>query len=81
MGHLLAPRAFGRKKCVVRAFVVRPDTNSFIHSCFSFWCAEASRNPGFLRGIEEHFGSVRELVLKESWGFFSQRRFVLVMKV
>ena len=30
MGQLLAPRAFGSKKCVVRAFVVTPDTHSFI---------------------------------------------------
>ena len=46
MGQLFAPRAFGSKKCVVRAFVVRPDT----HSRFSFSSAEASRNLGFLRG-------------------------------
>ena len=32
MGQLFAPRAFGSKKCVVRAFVARPDTHSFIHS-------------------------------------------------
>ena len=46
MGQLFAPRAFGSKKCVVMAFVVRPDT----HSRFALWCAEASRNLGFLRG-------------------------------
>ena len=51
MGQLLAPWAFGSKKCVVLAFVVRPDT----HSCFSFWSAEASRNLGFLRGIPHFF--------------------------
>ena len=50
MGQLFAPRAFGSKKCVVRTFVVRPDGHSFIHSCFSFSSAEASRNLGFLRG-------------------------------
>ena len=49
MGQLLAPRAFGSKKRVVLAFVVRPDTLSSIHSCFSFWSGEASRNLGFLR--------------------------------
>ena len=45
MGQLFAPRAFGSKKCVVLAFVVRP----FIQPCFSFTSAEASRNLGFLR--------------------------------
>ena len=37
MGQLLAPRAFGSKKCVVRAFVVRPDTHSFIHPFMFFF--------------------------------------------
>ena len=46
MGQRFAPRAFGSKKCVVLAVVVRPDT----HSRFSFSSAEASRNLGFLRG-------------------------------
>ena len=48
MGQLFAPRAFGSKKCVVRAFVVRPDGRTLIHSRFSFSSAEASRNLGFL---------------------------------
>ena len=47
MGQLFAPRAFGSKKCVVLAFVVRP----FIHSRFEFTSAEASGNLGFPRGI------------------------------
>ena len=63
MGQLFAPRAFGSKKCVVRAFVVRPDGHSFIHSRFSFSSAEASRNLEFLRGIETHFRLGRVLVL------------------
>ena len=44
MGQLFAPRAFGSKKCVVLAFVVRPT----IHSRFEFTSAEASGNLGFL---------------------------------
>ena len=38
MGQLFAPRAFGSKKCVVLAFVVRPTNQSFIHltSHFAF---------------------------------------------
>ena len=32
MGQLLAPRAFGSKKCVVRAFVGTRTGHSFIHS-------------------------------------------------
>ena len=48
MGQLFAPRAFGSKKCVVLAFVVRPT----IHSRFEFTSAEASGNLGFPRGIE-----------------------------
>ena len=71
MGQLFAPRAFGSKKCVVRAFVVRPDG----HSRFSFSSAEASRNLGFLRGFEKHSRSVRVLVLQESWGFYAGRRY------
>ena len=55
MGQLFAPRAFGSKKCVVRAFVVRPVIHSanqpVSQPCFSFSSAEASRNLGFLRGI------------------------------
>ena len=53
MGQLFAPRAFGSKKCVVRAFVVRPFIHSFIQPCFSFSSAEASRNLGFLREIKK----------------------------
>ena len=49
MGQLFAPRAFGSKKCVVLAFVVRPTIPSAIPSRFSFTSAEASRNLGFLR--------------------------------
>ena len=48
MGQLLAPRAFGSKQCVVRAFVVTPDTHSFIHSRFSLRSSEASREPKVL---------------------------------
>ena len=44
MGQFLAPRAFGSKKCVVRAFVATPDT----HSRFSFWSSEGSREPKVL---------------------------------
>ena len=58
MGQLFAPWAFGSKKCVVRAFVVRPDTHSSSHSCFSFSSAEASRNLGFLRGTQ---------ITREAW--------------
>ena len=47
MGQLLAPRAFGSKKCVVLAFVVSKPGQPL----FSFWPRETSRNPGFLRGI------------------------------
>ena len=38
MGQRFAPRAFGSKKCVVLAFVVRPFIHSFIHltSHFAF---------------------------------------------
>ena len=49
---------------------------TLIHLCFSFSSAEASRNLGFL--IEANFRSGRVLVLQESWGLFSQRRFVIV---
>ena len=72
MGQLFAPRAFGSKKCVVLAFVVRPTIHSFIHSCFEFTSAEASGNLGFPRGteskkyvfwIETHFRLGRVLVL------------------
>ena len=82
MGQLFAPRAFGSKKCVVRTFVVRPDGHSFIHSCFSFSSAEASRNLGFLRGKtkknkKKHptsesnlgFQSAREMLARFSRGF------------
>ena len=55
----IAPRAFGSKKCVVLAFVVRPT----IHSRFEFTSAEASGNLGFPRGIETHFRLGRVLVL------------------
>ena len=74
MGQLLALRAFGSKKCVVRAFVVTPD----IHSFFSLWSSEASRAPKILLedffvwlclvalcmiNIVKHSRSVRVLVL------------------
>ena len=58
MGQLFAPRAFGSKKCVVLAFVVRP----FIHSRFEFTSAEASGNLGFPRGPRA-FGSKKCVVL------------------
>ena len=47
MEQLFAPRAFGSKTCVVRVFVVTPDTHSFIHSRFSLSSSEASREPRF----------------------------------
>ena len=66
MGQLLAPRAFGSKKCVVRTFVVTPDTHSLIHSCFSFWSSEASRNLGFLRGIVDTAAAIRRNPVSKS---------------
>ena len=50
MGQLLAPPAFGSKTCVVRAFVVTPDTHSFIYAFIHVFLfgGEASREPRVL---------------------------------
>ena len=53
MGQLFAPRAFGSNKCVVRAFVVRPDGHSFIHVFLS-----RPLKPPETYGFLEEFGDM-----------------------
>ena len=62
MGQLFAPRAFGSKKCVVLAFVVRPTIHSFIHVLNSRPLKPQEENALSLRARAGPLGNFRALL-------------------